>query len=516
MPITKLQRVIAAAVLVATSLTMGDAGGAGITTHRWMAETALDQVSDSALEALLQQNLTMVQTGAGFPDVGYVASNTYGETAHWQRFHDHLIDAIRARPDCGDLTDPSGPCAPLIAFTFGVAAHGMGDEVWDWLFEPNGPDHDEYWTGVPTANDDGAETQMDIVAIGRYGVARPEAGTVPDEALVLQAFVDSGQSGVTGDQFALVPSLPMLWDVEKGWADEHLAEVEAAMPWMSEHLVTAPGGVDFAATAIAGYWESLWGRLLGDQPATRVSITYPAPGETDVPVTGWDRDSFQPGSGHGRGGARNRIAAVLTSARPYEGASGGVAVADTLPVDSMTITDVATGEPVPLKSSYPRSVPYGSNAGEHVIDTQPAANLSTCTWYRVDVSVTGAVVDARGEAVTPYSWRFRTECDGTETTTTTSTTTTTPTTTTPTSTTTVADSTMPGSTMPGSTMPPATTGPGTTVPATSVPPTTVPMTTVPPTTGHGPEPPGATAMDPAPSGVAPSATAVEGRPAYTG
>jgi hypothetical protein len=442
---SKINGVLAAGVLAVVSLiaVAGSAGGAGITTHRWMAETAVDQVTDASLRTLLQANLTMVQTGAGFPDVGYVSPNTYGETAHWQRFIDHLVDAIRARPDCGELTDPNGPCAGLIAFAFGAAAHGIGDEVWDWLFEPNGPDHDEYWTGVPTANDDGAETQMDLVAIGRYGVARPESETVPDQPLVLQALADSGQAGVTADQFALVASLPLLWDVEKGWADDNLGDVQAAMPWMSANLVTAPGGVDFAATAIAGAWDSLWGRLRGNQPPTKVSITYPAPGETGVPATGWDRASFQPGSSRGRGGARNRIAAVLTAARPYTGASGGIAVSDELPVDSMTITDVATGDPVPLKSGYPRSVPYGSSSGERMIDTQPAENLAACTWYRVDVSVTAPVSDARGEAVVPYSWQFQTECDGTAT-------------------------TVPATTVPGSTVP-ASTVPGSTVPSTTSP-----------------------------------------------
>lgn len=424
----RLRRLLTGGVLVVVTFTAvaGSAGGAGITTHRWMAETALDQVSDTQLKTLLTANFSMLQTGTAFPDVGYVGSNTYGETAHWQRFVDNLIEAIRARDDCGSLADPDGPCAPLIAFTFGIAAHGMGDEVWDWLFEPNSPDRDEYWTGVPTANDGGAETQMDIVAVGRYGVARPPVGSVPDVAIVLAAFTDSGEPGITPSQFDLVPSVPLLWDVEKGWADDHLAEVEAAMPWMSDNLVTAPGGVDFAATAIAGYWSSLWGHLLGQQPATSVSITYPAPGETDVPATGWDRASFQPGSSPGRGGARNRIAAVLTSARPYTGASGGITVSNELPTGSMTITDLSTNLPVPLKSSYPRSVPYGSDGGEHTIDTQPAANLAACTWYRVDVSpVNAPVLDARGDAVTPYSWQFRTECDDEPTTTTLTTTSTT-------------------------------------------------------------------------------------------
>lgn len=403
--------VVGMCLLVAVAVSgVGDAGGAGITTHRWMAEEAIDRVDIPALRVILGENLAMLQTGVGFPDIGYFGGNTYGETAHWQRYVDNLVDAIADRDDCGDLTDPAGPCAELIAFTFGIAAHGMGDEVFDWLFEPNGPDRDEYFTGVVLASETGAESQMDVVAIGRYGVPRPLEASVPDEAMVLAAFDASGQSGIDPAEFDLVPLLPGLWDVEKGQADGKLAAVEAAMPWMSANLVTAPGGVDFAATAIAGYWTSLWGRLNGDQPPTRVSITYPAPGQVDVPATGWERDRFLPGSARDRGGARNRITAALTSARPYVDASGGLPVSDEFDAAAMTITDVATGEVLPVKEGFPRSVPYGSDGGEHLIDVQPAADLDACTWYRVDVSVDAPLLDARGEPVTPYSWEFRTAC----------------------------------------------------------------------------------------------------------
>ena len=405
--------VIAAFILAVTFVApVPRAGAAGITTHGWMAVTAIDQVQDLALHALLEAHTEQVRAGASFPDVGYVGSNTYGEEAHWQRFVDNYLNRIAARSDCGDITAPDGPCADEIAHVFGVAAHGMGDEVWDWLFEPNGPDREEYWTdpSVPTANDGGAETQLDLVAIGRYGVPRPVTPALPDPSMLLGAFADSGLSGITASQFDLVPGLPVLWDVESSWSNAHLADVEAAMPWMSANLVTAPGGVDFAAVAIAGYWSSLWGRLNGDQPATRVSITYPVPGELGVPATGWDRATFEPGSARGRGGARNRITAVLTSARPYVPGSGGAAASQTLPDGGMTITDLTTGVPVPLKGGFPRSVPYGNDAGEHVVDVQPAADLTECTTYRVDVGVDTPVLDARQLAITPYSWTFRTEC----------------------------------------------------------------------------------------------------------
>ena len=401
------------AVIVGASLLAPTpaAEAAGVTTHGWMAVEAIDLVDDPGLMALLRAHEEQVRAGAMFPDVGYVNGNTYGEEAHWQRFVDAYVDLIAARTDCGpDLADPAAPCADMIAHAFGVAGHGMGDEVWDWLFEPNGPDLDEYYVnGLPTANEGGAETQMDLVAVGVHGVPRPAIPALPDIPTLLQAFEDAGFGGVTESQFALVPHAAAVWDLETQWAAEHLAGVQAAMPWMSANMVTAPGGVDFAAQAIAGYWGSMWGRLQGDQPPTEVSITYPAPGQDDIPATGWVR-SYQPGSSRGRGGARTRITAVLTHARPYAPPTGGPGVPAEMAPGTMTVTDVASGAALPVLAGFPRSVPYGGDAGQHLIDVQPAQDLSPCSWYEVAVGVTTPVTDARGEPVTPHTWRFRTAC----------------------------------------------------------------------------------------------------------
>jgi len=406
---------------VGVALTVGVAAGfaapaspaqaAGVTTHGWMAVSAIDHVTDPALAALLRAHEDQVRAGGMFPDVGYFSTNTYGEEAHWQRFIDTYLDLIAERPDCGaDLADPDGPCAPLIAHAFGVAAHGMGDEVWDWLFEPNGPDRNEYYVnGLPTANEGGAETQMDLVAVAVHGVPRPVIPPLPDQALLLEAFEQSGMTGVTAAQFDFVPMLPYVWDLETGWAVDHLAGVQASMPWMSANMVTAPGGVNFAARSIAGYWSSMWGRLNGAQPATRVSVTYPASGQDDIPATRWVR-SYQPGSSRGRGGARTRITAVLTYSRPYAPPTGGPGVPAQMAPGTMTVTDVASGEVLPILSGFPRSAPYGGDAGQHLIDVQPARDLDACHWYEVGVGVTTPVLDARGQAVTPYRWRFRTAC----------------------------------------------------------------------------------------------------------
>ncbi len=65
--------------------------------------------------------------GAAYPDTGYWAeqdspvgstdvrpSDAFGETSHWERFVDAYVAHIR-RSDCGDLTNPVGPCAAMVA-----------------------------------------------------------------------------------------------------------------------------------------------------------------------------------------------------------------------------------------------------------------------------------------------------------------------------------------------------------------------------------------------------------------
>ena len=78
----------------------------------------------------------------------------------------------------------------------GIVAHGTGDEVWDWLFEPNSPDLDEYYLPeelAPFQDGGGQELVMDLVAIGvhhRPGGAPPALPSVSD---LLAAFEASGR-----------------------------------------------------------------------------------------------------------------------------------------------------------------------------------------------------------------------------------------------------------------------------------------------------------------------------------
>ncbi len=399
----------ASAIVVAVPLAVAHAGAAGITTHSWMATAAVDRVDVPALRALLRANIDQVYAGAQFPDSGYVPGTTFGEEAHWQRFHDAYADIIRAKPGCGPLTDPDGPCAAEIAHLMGAIAHGIGDQVWDWLFEPRSPDLDEYYLPPafgPFAGEGGQELQLDLVAIAIHGRVNPKAPPLPSKPDLLAAFEAAGFEGATEAQLDLGQSVQVvIHSVMAQWAPIHIAALRQAMPYLSANLITEPGGIDYAATAIASVWESMWGRLLGSQPRTEVAVTYPADGARRVPATGWVR-SYCPGSYRDRG--RARITATFSSAMPYQ-VPGGPGVSSQLPPGATTLVERNTGRAIPQLAGYPRMVPYGPDAGEHTIAIQPAQDLRPCTWYRV--GITESLRDHRQLSVAPTTWSFRTGAD---------------------------------------------------------------------------------------------------------
>src|SRR3954471_6958499 len=198
--------VLAGAVIAGVGLLpSAPAGAAGVSTHAWMAREAIDKVTSPQLKALLNANKQYVRAGAHFPDSGYALSNTYGEEAHWQRFANALTAQIQTHTECTDFTAIHGPCAPLIAFLMGITAHGMGDEVWDWLFEPNVPDLDEYY--VPEdlgsyVSEGGAETQMDLVAVADFGEPTSLTVSFPNHTDLLAALTAAG-TNVPDSQLSL-------------------------------------------------------------------------------------------------------------------------------------------------------------------------------------------------------------------------------------------------------------------------------------------------------------------------
>src|SRR5581483_1512178 len=273
------------AVLGMLALTAPRTHAAGIVTHAWMVLDAIDLVTTPELHGLLAAHSDQVRAGAEFPDGGYwtrdlrTPGGDYGEEAHWQRFVDAYATQIRIDPACAPLTDAAGPYAPAIAHLMGAAGHGMGDEVWDWLFEPNGPGFDESY--LPSAfngfvGPGGLEVQLDIVAIARHGRPVGETPPIPDPSKIAAAFASIGRADIDPAAFTVGENfLDADRGIETFWAPRHIDRLERAMPWTSAHVVGAAGGVDFAARAIAGYYEPIWGELLGHVSATRVTATAP-------------------------------------------------------------------------------------------------------------------------------------------------------------------------------------------------------------------------------------------------
>jgi len=423
-----VRRKLAAGFLVVLvggiSLSLGSrAEASGVTTHSWMAVSAVSRVSDPQLRALLQANIRQIEGGAHFPDSGYPnplldTEHTYGEETHWPRFSNAYIDQIADDPRCTRLRQPNGPCAARIAHAMGAVAHGIGDEVWDWLFEPNAPDLGESYVPPPLANAfsvDGLELQMDMIAIEDYGrPTSPDLPTWPNRPGIIGVLASIGRDDVTTTDLRNGEhSMRIVRAGERLLTAQHHDLITANMPWTAAHLITAPGGIRYASKAIAAAYENLWGRLLGNTPPTEVAVTYPADGQQEIPSTGWTRSSFQPGSNPSRGGATTRITATLSATLPYRPhVDTPGTIPSELPPGAMTLTEEASGDPVPIRSGYPRIVPYSPEAGEHTIDIQPDGNLAPCTDYRV--GVTDALIDGDGAPVVPYSWTFRTDgCPGT-------------------------------------------------------------------------------------------------------
>jgi hypothetical protein len=391
------------------------AGAAGIVTHAWMGLDAIANVKHPDLRAILDAHRDQVRAGAEFPDGGYwtrslgLPGGDYGEEAHWQRFIDAYAAQIRDDPKCQPLTAPDGPCAATIAHLMGAAAHGMGDEVWDWLFEPNGPGFAEQYLPpvfAAVSGPGGLELQMDVVAIARHGRPTEPTPDLPDAAKITAAFRAIGRNDIDPATYAQGEAgLEIERSVEALFAPDHIAPLERAMPWTSAHMTSAAGGVDWAARAIAGYFDALWGDLVGRPVPTTVSATAPRNGQVDVPATGWV-GSYSPGSNDGNQSGLTRISAALTRALPYHAQAGQGSAPSELPAGSLRLRDLATGRLVPAAAGYPRIVPYNPEAGEHNVSFQPAADLAPCRWYQAET--TRALVDARGRSVLPASWRFRT------------------------------------------------------------------------------------------------------------
>ena len=416
-------RALVAAICAAFLLVVpASALGAGMTTHAFMAEKASTYVKTPALKQLLMLHRQELLSGAQFPDSGYAPQTGYGETTHWERFVNAYAERIRSK-GCR-VDDALGECAPLVAHLMGIAAHGMGDETWDWLFEPRTTDHDEkppnpcfndphhsdplrfcpvnlsFLRETP-ANDlsSSVEYSMDIAVISAYGRMTGYSPLPPPIDELLPIYEQLGERNGTADKMlAGYGFITAALSAERAVSVPEGARLRRQMPWSWNNVTTAPGGVEWSARSIARYYESLWKKLLTGSSLPEVAAVYPANRARNVP-TEWPAGKTSPGPS--TGGGENRIIAVLSNAVWRESVTP-----ETFYVEG------PGGERVPPLGDYPKPGPYHWSEGTHSLMFYPAVDLEPCTKYTA-VLTTG-LQDWRGEGKAVHNlphekrWSFTT------------------------------------------------------------------------------------------------------------
>lgn len=330
---------------------------AGMTTHAMMGDMARFKLPpEHPLIGLLQAHRPALLAGAIYPDGGYFTGSAFAadrdlaETAHWDTYLNALT-GVAHEAGCGEvssdvwdelpllggtvdwLADELGrevaalpvrigeSCGYLVAFLMGMAAHGMGDEVWDALFEPSvyqrgemqgsspgytldsvppGADpsvgaalrdafgdtlFDALATGFEVIN--GVEYAMDVIAIrDQFAWEDVPALVFPPPSYLVQAYARVGKDY---DEFAVQRAAAggrLIVSAQRLSAAVDYVRVREQMPFAVNNYLTGSGGIQDVAQYIAGYYEHLWDRIVNgpDQAASPFVVgVHPRPGERNLP-----------------------------------------------------------------------------------------------------------------------------------------------------------------------------------------------------------------------------------------
>ncbi len=345
------------ALLLASAATLSH--GAGMTTHAMMADVARHKLPpEHPLISVLEQHRAALIAGAMFPDGGYFtgaafsADRDLAETSHWDGFTDALA-GIAHQAGCGEIELAADPwdslpivagsvdwladelarelpvislrsgddCGTLVAFLMGIAAHGMGDEVWDALFEPSvyqrGEMHhsspgylldsmppgaepsvgallrevlgDEAFDALATGFEfiNGVEYAMDVIAIrDQFAWDEIPALVFPPSEPLSAAFAQLGHDfdALAIQRAALGTRL--LVSAERVASAADYVRVRDVMPYAVSQYVAGSGGIHDVSQYVAGYYEHLWDRVVNG-PANAappfVVGVHPRPGERGLP-----------------------------------------------------------------------------------------------------------------------------------------------------------------------------------------------------------------------------------------
>ncbi len=271
-------------ILLALALS-GPALANGQVSHLWISQTAIELLPPGELRDLMSDpaHEDMWRNGSMFPDGGYAVGDGYGETAHWEPFHNAYTAWIRA-----EYGGPpySGEAAEHVAFLMGMTSHGMADQVYDSLYmeRAHQEDADQDWG-------ESMDEATDVAMASMVGPVDHGELWVPDELMAQLMAQDMGHevsaSTIRTGQ-AMVRLVPV-WAANVIEQPEYVDAYFAQFPWACAHQIDPQvwGNPPDEAEVVARYWQEIWGRLSGVELAVGpVLATFPADG-----TQGWETDA---------------------------------------------------------------------------------------------------------------------------------------------------------------------------------------------------------------------------------
>lgn len=261
----------------------------GQTAHLWITGRAVEHLPDGDLRALLEAEVDALRSGTMFPDGGYSpVQDDYGELAHWEPFQDALLDAIREQygGPWDTPADVPAEARPLVAFWFGMASHGMADQVFDALYMERARQEDSTSDWANLSMDEATDV---VFASLEGGQPLPEQ-QVPYELLASLMASEAGHevSVETMQDGQWYLEIAVTWVGTASTDPDRVAAYAAQYPWATDHLLELEqvGSPPCEGQIIALYWQELWRRLSADAawdpPSPPVIASFPADGSTGL------------------------------------------------------------------------------------------------------------------------------------------------------------------------------------------------------------------------------------------
>jgi hypothetical protein len=351
----------------------------GNNSHVWITQRAVEHLPEGSLRDMLSDPdyQLMLLNGAMFPDGGYVIEDDYGEMAHWQPFQSAYrswITRTFERPYT------YGEAAEHTAFLFGMASHGMGDQVYDASFMAIARvyDADNWADGLL----DSFDTATDVMLVADTMVNLEFEPWVPAET-ISQIFADD--LGYTIDPGALYSAQDLLHRAVLSYVREtglndpgRVAEYRDQYPWASDNLMDpyVQGTPPCEALTVAAFWQSMWFQMHDEQGPDLVVATVPGAG----------------GSGHPTDSSRVESQLIVVFGEGMDDT--------TVSASTVTVTD-ANGAEHDVRMRFH----YGDNT--NVLRIEPMADWAADTEYTVTLAP--AITASTGtELGQPFSYSFTT------------------------------------------------------------------------------------------------------------